>query len=72
MIVVLIVVAVLAVVERVWRERAHAAERQRLTNAVVAKHGGELIALDRSDSRRPAPVNQERERAKQLDNPLGV
>ena len=54
----LVALLVLAVVERVWREREHARERRRLTNAIVARNGGELLAL-------------ERERAEQITNPIG-
>jgi len=65
-----IVLALIA--ERVWREREHARERRRLTNAIVAKNGGELIALER-EPRDPDPeILKERQRARSLDNPLGA
>lgn len=65
----LVALLVLAVVERVWREREHARERRRLTNAIVAKNGGELLALERE---RPARERSpERERAEQITNPIG-
>lgn len=65
------VVIVALLVERFMLARAHARERTRLTNAVIAKHGGELIAIDRE---RPAvPPESERVKlARSLDNPLGV
>lgn len=65
----LVALLVLAVVERVWREREHARERRRLTNAVMAKNGGEFLALERE---RPARERSpERDRAEQLVNPIG-
>lgn len=69
MTVALIVVIVALIAERAWREREHARERRRLTNAIVAKNGGELIALERE---RPARERSpERERAEQITNPIG-
>ncbi len=57
-------------VERLLAERAHRAERRRLTNAIIAKNGGELLALEREPrEHKPRP---ERERAAMLDNPLGL
>ena len=65
----LVALLVRAVVERVWREREHARERRRLTNAIVARNGGELLALERE---RPARERSpERERAEQITNPIG-
>ena len=65
----LVALIALAVVERVWREREHARERRRLTNAIIAKNGGELIALEREP--RDRERSPERERAEQLVNPIG-
>lgn len=64
------VVIVALVVERTWREREHARERRRLTNAIVAKNGTELAVLDR-DPRPRKPATADREMAEQLDNPVG-
>lgn len=66
---VLFAVIVALLVERVWREREHARERRRLTNAIVAKNGGELALLDREQRERKE--RPERERAEQLSNPIG-
>jgi len=66
----LLVVIVALLVERAWREREHARERRRLTNAIVAKNGGELIALERAP-RGEKRVSEQREKAMQLHNPLG-
>jgi hypothetical protein len=64
-----IVVGIL-VVGFLYSERCHRAERKRLTNAIIAKNGGELLALER-EPRDPKP-RPERERAAMLDNPLGL
>jgi hypothetical protein len=69
--VVLAVVVVALLVERVVTGRAHARERRHLTNAVIAKNGGELLALDR-EPREQRDVSESRTFAMQLDNPLGI
>lgn len=64
-----IILALIA--ERVHREREHARERRRLINAVVAKNGGELIALNR-EPKEPRPESDARKKALQLDVPVGL
>ena len=48
-------VAVIAalLIERTFAERRHGAERKTLTNALMARHPGEFIALQRTDDRAP-------------------
>lgn len=67
---VLVAVIALLLAERAYTGRAHARERRHLTNAVIAKNGGELIALDRE--RKPVETSKDRARAVQLDNPVGI
>lgn len=55
-----VVIALLA--ERFLAERRHGRERQALTNAVVARHPGELIALQRATEPTPRPRDRDGER----------
>jgi hypothetical protein len=54
---VLAVVIAVLVVALVVRERAHDRERRALVNRVIARHAGEVLALDRQDRapRKPEP-----------------
>lgn len=71
MTVALVVVIAALIVERVWSQHVHARERRHLTNAVIAKHGSELLALDHEPRRPDEERIRERERAYRLDNPVG-
>lgn len=55
---VILIAALLA--ERTTAERRHVAERKTLTNALMARHPGEFIALQRTDDRAPRAPRVER------------
>lgn len=58
----LVLAAVIAALlaERAVSERRHALERRTLTNACMARHPGEFIALERTDNRAPRQPRVER------------
>ena len=56
----LVLVVAALLVERTVAERRHVAERKTLTNALMARHPGEYIALQRTDDRAPRTPRVER------------
>jgi hypothetical protein len=67
----MLVMAALVIGWLLWERRAWASERRHLQNALIARHPGELIALDRAETRKPVEESPAVKLSRQLDNPVG-
>lgn len=65
-------VLVASFIERLVSQRATAAERSRLLNAVVARHAGELAALGAIDIKPKKPNGKKPERVPNEDEMIGI